>query len=101
MLECASERDSEWIWSVKHSPLLRGAGRWNSVVKPAVSPLITAANMESWRTHTLEEDPSGKQLKQLPFIWLGVYWWAADKETIRYNEVGVYEPTGGGASIIF
>lgn len=67
MLESASERDLEWIWSVKHSPLLRGAGRWNSVVKPAVSPLITAANTEGWRTHRLEVDPTGKQLK-LHFI---------------------------------
>lgn len=70
MLECASERDLEWIWSVKHSPLLRGAGRWNSVVKPAVSPLITAANME--RTHRLEVDPTGKHLR-LHFILLEVY----------------------------
>lgn len=67
MLECASERDLEWIWSVKHSPLLRGAGRWNSVVKPAVSLLITAANKENLKTHELEVDPTGKQLK-LHFI---------------------------------
>ncbi len=72
MLECAEERDLEWIWSVKHSPLLRGAGRWNSVVKPAVSPLITAANMESWGTSRHEVDPSGKQL-ELHFIRLEVY----------------------------
>ncbi|KAK9525674.1 hypothetical protein VZT92_016359 [Zoarces viviparus] len=64
---CLGERDLEWIWSLKHSLLLRGAGRWNSVVKPAVSPLITAANRESWKTHRFEVDPTGKQLK-LHFI---------------------------------
>lgn len=30
--------------SVERSPLLRGVGRWNGVVKAAVSQLITAAN---------------------------------------------------------
>lgn len=42
----------EWIWSVKQSLLLRGAGRWNGMVKPAASLLITAANMKCWRTRT-------------------------------------------------
>lgn len=42
----------EWIWLVKQSLLLRGAGRWNGMVKPAASLLITAANMKCWRTHT-------------------------------------------------
>lgn len=90
MLECACERDLEWIWSVKHSPLLRGAGRWNSVVKPAVSPLITAANTRSWRTRGFEVDQTGKQLK-LHFIWLAVYWWSTDKETISYNNLGLLQ----------
>lgn len=99
MLECASERDLEWIWLVKHSPLLRGAGRWNSVVKPAVSPLITAANMESWRTRRTRGRIGLES--SLHFIWLELYWWATDKDTIRYNKLGVLWTVCLQAALLF
>lgn len=43
---CVGVEGGAWsgFVSVERSPLLRGVGRWNGVVKAAVSQLITAAN---------------------------------------------------------